>query len=124
MAPGPGETPHAGSPCGSARGLSIQSGESTGERLRVGVTTFARHLRHGQAGVGQIPRDTLQAQVTALQLTTAELHQQMQDSSALIQALAEQNTELIKRVEVNRLRVVWLFVLVVALAIGVLVKVF
>ena len=50
----------------------------------------------------------LAAQVAELQVTTAELHQQMLESSALIQSLAEQNTQLIQRVEVNRKRVlVW-----------------
>ena len=66
----------------------------------------------------------LQAQVTELQAATAELHQQMRDSSELIQSLAEQNTQLIKRVEVNRLRVIWLAVALVGLAIALLVKVF
>ena len=62
--------------------------------------------------------------VTELQAATAELHQQMRDSSELIQSLAEQNTQLIKRVEVNRLRVIWLAVALVGLAIALLVKVF
>ena len=59
----------------------------------------------------------LQAQVTELQAATAELHQQMRDSSELIQSLAEQNTQLIKRVEVNRLRVIWLAVALVGLSL-------
>jgi len=46
----------------------------------------------------------LAAQVAELQVTTAELHQQMLESSALIQSLAEQNTQLIARVELNRKR--------------------
>lgn len=70
----------------------------------------------------------LQSQVAELQLATAELHQQMLDSSALIQSLAEQNTQLIKRVEVNRLRVVWLaaamLVLVAVLVAVLAVKLF
>lgn len=52
----------------------------------------------------------LQAQVTALQATAADLHQQMLESSALIQSLAEQNTQLIGRVELNRRRTLVLFV--------------
>ena len=43
----------------------------------------------------------LQAQVTELQVATAELHQQMLECSALIQSLAEQNTQLVQRVDVN-----------------------
>ena len=58
----------------------------------------------------------LQAQVTQLQVSVAELHQQMLASSALIGSLAEQNTQLIARVEVNRKRVLALAVVVVVLA--------
>jgi hypothetical protein len=43
-----------------------------------------------------------------LQLAVADLHQQMLVSSELIQSLANQNTQLIKRVEVNRVRLLWL----------------
>lgn len=59
----------------------------------------------------------LAAQVAELQATTAELHQQMLESSALIQSLAEQNTQLIERVEVNRKRVLVLGGLTVVLAV-------
>jgi hypothetical protein len=59
----------------------------------------------------------LQAQVTQLQVSVAELHQQMLASSALIGALAEQNTQLIARVELNRKRVLALAVVVVVLAV-------
>ena len=60
----------------------------------------------------------LAAQVAELQVTTAELHQQMLESSALIQELAEQNTQLIKRVEVNRKRLLLLAVLTVVLGVS------
>ena len=63
----------------------------------------------------------LQAQVTQLQVSVADLHQQMLASSALIGSLAEQNTQLIARVEVNRKRVLALAVVLVVLA-GVLVN--
>ena len=46
----------------------------------------------------------LQTQVAELQVSTAELHQQMVESSALIKSLAEQNTQLIARIELNRKR--------------------
>lgn len=59
----------------------------------------------------------LAAQVAELQVTTAELHQQMLESSALIQSLAEQNTQLIQRVEVNRKRVLVLGALTVTLLV-------
>lgn len=47
----------------------------------------------------------LQQQLDTAVAEIADLHQQMLESSALIQALAEQNAQLIKRVETNRLRV-------------------
>jgi hypothetical protein len=50
----------------------------------------------------------LQAQVATLEIAAAELHNQMLASSELIKALAEQNTQLIARMEVNRIRVLWL----------------
>jgi hypothetical protein len=58
----------------------------------------------------------LQAQVAELQVAVAELHQQMLTSSDLLQSLAEQNTELIKRVELGRVRFRWLAGLVLVLA--------
>jgi len=62
--------------------------------------------------------------VTQRQLSVTELHQQMLDSSALIGLLAEQNTKLIARVEVNRKRVLALGVVVVVLAGVVVSKLF
>lgn len=50
----------------------------------------------------------LQAQVAGLQGAVADWHQQMLVSSELIQSLANQNTQLIKRVELNRVRLLWL----------------
>ena len=47
----------------------------------------------------------LERQIGALEVTVDELHQQMRESSELIKALADQNTQLIKRVEVNRRRI-------------------
>ena len=47
----------------------------------------------------------LQQQLDTAIAEIASLHQQMLESSALIQALAEQNAQLIQRVETNRLRV-------------------
>lgn len=46
----------------------------------------------------------LQAQVLALESASQDLHEQMLASSELIKALAEQNTELIRRAEINRVR--------------------
>jgi hypothetical protein len=70
----------------------------------------------GPTGGQEAMLAALQAQVADLQVTTADLHQQMLQSSALIQSLAEQNTQLIGRVELNRKRTLVLFVLLLVLA--------
>lgn len=59
----------------------------------------------------------LQAQLADLKHEMADLHAQMRESSGLITALAEQNTQLIKRVEVNRRRVWALVAAVLVLAL-------
>ena len=46
--------------------------------------------------------------VARLQSQLNDLHSQMLASSELIKALAEQNTQLVRRIELNRVRVVWL----------------
>lgn len=50
----------------------------------------------------------LQGQVSTLETAVAELHGQMLASSELIQALAEQNSQLVARVEAHRVTVRWL----------------
>lgn len=64
----------------------------------------------------------LQAQVNSLEALTADLHSQMLASSELINALAEQNTQLVKRAEVNRVRLLWLAAVTAVLAIVVFSK--
>ena len=49
----------------------------------------------------------LQARVSALEAATADLHAQMIASSELIKALADQNAQLIARIESNRQRWLW-----------------
>lgn len=66
----------------------------------------------------------LQAQVADLQAASADLHQQMQDCAELIQTLAEQNTQLVQRVEANRKRLRWLTVLLAGLLVVLAVKLF
>ena len=67
---------------------------------------------------------TLESRIAVLEATTTELHGQMLASSELIAALAEQNAQLIKRIETNRKHVLWLgtvtFVLVFLAAFGVM----
>ena len=50
----------------------------------------------------------LQMQLAAVEASVADLHEQMLASSELIKSLAEQNTQLIERVELHRVRVLWL----------------
>ena len=63
----------------------------------------------------------LQAQAAELQVAVADLHQQMLASSELIQSLADQNAQLVKRVEGNRVHVLWLgaWVLVLTAVLGI-----
>lgn len=80
------------------------------------VTAAPRIVTESQAVV------LLQAQVASLEALTADLHSQMLASSALINSLAEQNAQLVKRVEGNRTRLLWLTVITVVLAIVVFTK--
>ena len=65
---------------------------------------------------------TLQAQLAAVEAQASDLHNQMLASSELIKALADQNAQLIKRVEANRIRLLWLTATTVVLGIVVLVN--
>jgi hypothetical protein len=50
----------------------------------------------------------LQARLSETEAAVGQLHAQMQASSELIKALAEQNAELVRRVEIHRRRTAWL----------------
>lgn len=50
----------------------------------------------------------LQSELARLQASVNDLHSQMLASSELIKALADQNTQLIRRIELNRARLLWL----------------
>ncbi len=52
----------------------------------------------------------------------SRLHHQMLESSELIKALADQNTQLIKRVEVTRIRMLWLAGLVAVIGVAVTIN--
>jgi len=75
-------------------------------------------------GADLVPADAAPAvQIQALkrrldhaEQSIAQLHEQMQASSELIKALAEQNTELIRRVELNRVRLWWVVALLAVVA--------
>ena len=50
----------------------------------------------------------LDQRLSVTEKTAAELHEQMHASSQLIKALADQNAQLIQRIETQRVRIVWL----------------
>ena len=52
----------------------------------------------------------LEVRAKSLEASLADLHGQMLASSELIKALADQNAQLVARVEANRVRVLWLSV--------------
>ena len=60
---------------------------------------------------------TIQIKFAAMEASVADLHEQMLASSELIKSLAEQNTQLITRVEMNRIQVRRLTGLVVVFVI-------
>jgi len=55
--------------------------------------------------------EMLRRRLAKLEKLTAELHEQMATSTVLIKELAEQNTQLIKHIEANRVRTLWMVVL-------------
>ena len=60
----------------------------------------------------------LQEQLARHEASLSDLHQQLLSSTALIQSLAEQNAQLVQRVEANRVRVRWLTLAVALLGLG------
>jgi uncharacterized coiled-coil protein SlyX len=59
----------------------------------------------------------LEERLAATESAIAELHDKLLASSELIKALAEQNTQLVKHIETNRQRVLWLTAAVTILGI-------
>ncbi len=66
----------------------------------------------------------LEIRVMALEATVADLHGQMLASSELIRELADQDAQLIQRIEINRVRVLWLGSVIFVTAIVVLVALY
>ena len=96
---------------------------TVGKKPASSAPEASRPTQTGQGALnGQDAVVALQAQVAELQAATAELHQQMLASSELIKSLAEQNTQLVQRVEVNRKRMLMIGVLAVVLAVFMAVK--
>ena len=72
-------------------------------------------------GASQVPASAealspvaMEARIRELEGVVDELHTQMVASSELMKQLAEQNTQLVQRIEANRLRTLWLAALSVA----------
>ncbi|MBI3149893.1 MAG: hypothetical protein HYZ17_15410 [Betaproteobacteria bacterium] len=62
--------------------------------------------------------EALEGRVAELEEAVAVLHEQMLASSELIKALADQNTQLVQRVEANRRRVTGLLIATMLLALA------
>lgn len=62
----------------------------------------------------------LEARAIALEAAVSDLHGQMLASSELIKALADQNAQLIQRIETNRVRLLWLSAATAVLAVAAL----
>lgn len=61
----------------------------------------------GRSSAGPSPAE-LQAQLDTALSEISRLHHQMLESSELIKVLADQSTQLVKRVELLRIRLIWL----------------
>lgn len=59
----------------------------------------------------------MEKRLQAMETAASELHEQMLASADLIKTLAEQNTQLVKRMEVNRVRLVVLAAVTVVVAV-------
>ncbi|RRS03023.1 hypothetical protein EIP75_17950 [Aquabacterium soli] len=70
------------------------------------------------SSAGSTASSPLDTRLATLEATVADLHAQMLASSQLIKDLAEQNTQLIRRAEINRVRTLWLAAVTAALALA------
>lgn len=59
------------------------------------------------SGAGKQTMSEMEARMAALESSVSELRDQMLASSELIKELADQNTQLIRRIEIIRLRMIW-----------------
>jgi hypothetical protein len=64
---------------------------------------------------------TLEARLAAMEVAVSELQTQMRASTELIKELADQNAQLIRRIEANRVRVRWLTAATIVLAVVVVI---
>lgn len=98
-----------------AKKLWSSVGKKTAPEVAVGPSADLAVPRPDSSLGAQVAAQA--AQLAALQASTTELQQQMVESSALIQSLAEQNTQLIARVELNRKRLLALAALTLVLGV-------
>lgn len=94
--------------------------QTVGKKATTQPATESTTAANGESEVPSLT--TLAAQIKATEAKTAQLHAQMLASSELIAALAEQNTQLIKRLETHRKRVLWLSVVTALLAIAAVIS--
>lgn len=73
-----------------------------------------------EAAAAPAPELATRSELQALAATVSVLHEQMAESSALIEALADQNAQLIGQIESNRVRLGWLMAVVGLLAAALL----
>ncbi|ACB36414.1 conserved hypothetical protein [Leptothrix cholodnii SP-6] len=81
------------------------------------ATADAGHTAGLPAGHKVASLAELEMRLASAESAAADLHQQMLVSSELIQQLAEQNAQLIARIDANRVRVRWLTGVTVALGV-------
>jgi hypothetical protein len=70
------------------------------------------------------PLAVLVARIVTLEAAVSDLHGQMLASSELIKELADQNAQLIQRIETNRVRLLWLSAATAVVAIAALLGLF
>lgn len=86
----------------------ITNAPKVAEGARKLWNSTARKSASAAKGDAAPARATPDQRIAALETSLGELQQQLVESSALIQALAEQNTQLVKHIETNRQRLAWL----------------
>ena len=84
---------------------------------KTGVQTSSTQAAPTAGAAGAQSASPLETRVIEMETRTAELHAQMLASSELIKALAEQNAELVKRIEAIRVRVLVLGAVCIVLVI-------
>ena len=84
---------------------------------KTGAQTSSTQAAPTTRSAGAQSTSPLETRVFEMETRTAELHAQMLASSELIKALAEQNAELVKRIEAIRVRVLVLGAVCIVLVI-------